>query len=173
MSQIPAYSRNVAFLSRIPVLKTLAEYNPDFEIIPEYAQGYQPLKEIATNPPESQESKDAKEAIKVLNNAIEARNKLMNDPIVEAGLDPKTIEYSLLNRGPVLPVLIKQPIPIPNPSRQEPVATRVNVPDPWNISEHEKDVTAFRKQIGVKLMNGRLSKLSKAYLFRYFTKIKN
>ena len=44
MSQIQAYSRNVAFLSRIPVLRTLAEYNPDFEIIPEYAQGYQPLK---------------------------------------------------------------------------------------------------------------------------------
>jgi hypothetical protein len=49
----------------------------------------------------------------------------------------------------VLPVLIEQPIPMPNPSRQEPVATRVNVPDLWNISEHEKDVTAFRKQIGV------------------------
>jgi hypothetical protein len=46
-------------------------------------------------------------------------------------------------------VVLKQPIPIPNPSRQDSLATQVNVPDPWNISEHEKDVTAFRKQIGV------------------------
>ncbi|KAK2723868.1 hypothetical protein QYM36_002278 [Artemia franciscana] len=143
MSDIPLYSIDPDFLSRCPLLTSFDQCDPEHETIPEYAEGRQYLRNLASEPEEKQAYKDAEDRINVMKEAIERCNKRMYEQIASRGLNLSKITFSML------PAETPQLLPSQQwPKVPEVVATypkKDPQPDPWNVAEHKNDVDEFKQ----------------------------